>query len=290
MSGSLSVLVIGATGNQGGALARRLLSRGHRVRGLTRDPGSPAARTLEELGAELVAGDFDDPASLERAAAGTDAVFAMSTPFEAGAGAEARQGMAVASAAQAAGVGHLVYSSVASADRNTGISHFESKYRIEQHIQALHIPYTIVAPVYFMENLFLNLPGLRRGQFALPLPAGRTLQQVPVQDVAAFAALVLERRRDFLGVRLDIASDELTGVQVAQVLSHVSGREIEFVEVPPEQVRARSQEYAVMMNWLNRVGYSADVAGLRRDYPEVGWHTYEEWAMAQDWSILESGE
>ncbi len=134
MSESFTVLVTGATGQQGGAVARILLKRGHRVRGFTRRANSPAARQLERLGAELAIGNFDDPASIERAAVGVDAVYAMATPYEAGVEVETRQGITLVDAVKAAGVEHLIYSSVASADQNTGIPHFDSKYKIEQHI------------------------------------------------------------------------------------------------------------------------------------------------------------
>jgi uncharacterized protein YbjT (DUF2867 family) len=103
-----SVLVTGATGNQGGALTRLLLATGHQVRALTRNPAGEVAARLRTLGAKVTAGDFDDPASLRAAAHGVDAVFAMGTPFQAGGTwAEARQGQAIVQAAQAAHVGHL---------------------------------------------------------------------------------------------------------------------------------------------------------------------------------------
>lgn len=288
MSKSLSVLVTGATGKQGGALARLLLKRGHRVRALTRKTESPAARELERLGAELATGSFDDRAALERAAQKVDSVFAMATPFEGGTEVETGQGIAVADIAKAAGVKHLLYASVASADRNTGIPHFDSKYKIEQHIKALGIPYTIIGPVFFMENLISPwwLPGLKEGKLAMALPASRKLQQVALADIAGFAALALERREQFLGKRVDIASDELTGARAVEAISRLSGRKIEYVELPLAQVRAWSEDFAKMFEWFDQVGYSADIAALRRDYPEVGWQTFEGWAKARDWNVL----
>ena len=125
-----SVLVTGATGKQGGAVARQLIGKGHHVRALTRDPSKPAAQALAGLGAELAVGNLDDRASLERAIDGVDAVFAVATPFEEGTQAETQQGINVADAAIAAGV-QLVYSSVANADRQTGIPHFDSKFAVE---------------------------------------------------------------------------------------------------------------------------------------------------------------
>lgn len=275
MSSSPTILVTGATGQQGGALAHLLLAKGQHVRALTRKADSPAASELRSRGAELAVGDFDDRASLERAMQGVDAVYLMATPFGAGIDAEIRQGTTAADIAAASGVRHLVYSSVSDADRQTGIPHFDSKYAIEQHIQALGIPHTIIAPVYFMENL--DLRSVREGRLALPMPASRTLQQTAVADIAGFAALILERREPFLGKRLNLASDELTGREMAEILSRVTGRAIEYVEVSVEVVRAQSEDLALMFEWFDRVGYSADIPALRRGYPEVGWHTFEAW-------------
>ena len=289
MEDDRSALVCGATGKQGGALARLLLGRGHRVRAFVRRPGSAEAAELERSGADLAEGDFDERSTVEEAARGVDAVFIVATPFEAGTEVEARHGIAAADAARAAGVSHLVYSSVASADRDTDIPHFDSKREVERHIEGLGVPYTIVAPVYFMENVLSpwNLPELREGRLPIALPASRPLQQVALGDIAAFTALVIENREGFVGRRVDIASDELPGEVMAEILTRVSGREIGYVEVPIEQVRqAMGEDGARMFDWFDRVGYSADIAALRRDRAEVGWHTFEEWAREQDWSVL----
>ncbi len=289
MSDSLSVLVSGATGQQGGALTRVLLDKGHRVRAFVRRPDSPEAEELERLGAELAEGDFEESSTIEEAARGMDAVFVVATPFEAGMEAETRHGIAAADAAKAAGVSHLVYSSVANADKDTAIPHFDSKRKVEEHIEDLGIPYTIVAPVYFMDNLLApwTLPQLKEGRLPMALPSSRPLQQITPSDIAAFTALVLEHPEEFVGRRVDIASDELSGEEVASVLTRVTGREIHYVELPLEQVRqAMGEDGARMFEWFDQVGYSADIEGLRREHPEVGWHTFEEWAKEQDWSAL----
>jgi uncharacterized protein YbjT (DUF2867 family) len=288
MASSITVLVTGATGKQGGSVARLLLKQGHKVRAFTRNAQSPAAQELDRLGAELKVGDLEDRAEVGRAMQGADAVFAVATPFEAGMDAEVRQGVNLADAAEQAGVGHLVYSSVGSANRRTGIPHFDTKKKVEEHIEAIGVPYTIVAPVYFMENVFSlwTLPALRQGKLAIPLPPGRSLAQVALADVAGFAVLAMEQRDRFLGRRVDIASDDLPGLEAAAILSRVTGREIEYVQVPMAQVHQMSEDFAIMFEWFDAVGYSLDIQGLRRDYPEVGWHRYEDWAREQDWSVL----
>src|SRR5712671_7170711 len=131
LSGKIA-LVAGATGKQGGAVVEALLTRGHQVRALTRNPASPAAIRLREQGVEIAVGDFTDHDSLVRAIRGADAVYAMSTPYEQGPENETAQGITMTDAAKAAGVAHLISSSVASANRATGIPHFDSKYAVEK--------------------------------------------------------------------------------------------------------------------------------------------------------------
>ena len=290
MSGQLKVLVIGATGQQGGSVARLLLSRGHVVRAFTRSRESPAARQLKELGAELAVGNNEESESVVLAAQGMDAVYAMTSFFESGIDAEVSQGEKIADAIRAAGARHLVFSSVGSADKSTGIPHFESKYRIEQHIKSLRIPYTIVAPVFFSENLFSpwTLPGLIQGTLALPMPPDRPLQHIPVGDIASFVALVLENPSRFLNQRIDIASDELSGRRAAEIISNASGHTIDYAQIPIAKAYEMSEDVARMYEWFDNVGYSADITALRRNYPETGWRTFEQWASVQDWSVLDA--
>src|SRR5580693_6285774 len=154
MSQKLAVVVTGGTGKQGGAAAKSLLERGHEVRAVTRSTESAKARELANAGATLVGASLEDTAALTKALEGATSLFAMTTPAG-GPGAETReigQGVAAVDAARAAGV-HLVFTSVGSANRQTGIPHFDSKYEVEKHIAKLGGRATILAPVYFMENL-----------------------------------------------------------------------------------------------------------------------------------------
>ena len=283
------VAVTGATGKQGGAVARTLLHRGHQVRALTRRPESQAAASLKMLGASIHEADLDDGAAVKRAAEGADAFFLMATPYEAGVEAEIRQARTAAKAAKEAGVKHLVYSSVASADQDTGIPHFDSKREVEIYLRKLGIPFTIVGPVFFMENLVgpMFVQGLRAGTLSMPLPASRPLQVIAVEDIAAFVRVVLERPGEFQGKRIDIASDSLTGPEMAKALSRASGTDVGYSEEPLAPVRAQSADLARMWEWFDQAGYSVDVESLVRFYPEVGWHDFRRWAREQDWSVLD---
>lgn len=289
MTTQRSVLVTGATGQQGGAVARALLSKGHRVKALARKPNSDAARRLASEGADVVAGDLSDAASVGKAASGVDTMFLMGNSYEAGVEEETRQGIIAADAAKAAGVGHLIYSSVADADKQTGIPHFESKYLVEKHVAGLGIPYTISAPVAFMENIVAPwaIGGLRQGAHTFAMPAKRVLQLVALEDIGAFVAALVERRELVFGKRFDIAGDELSGEEQAKILSQAIGRPINYQEIPSAAARQQSEDTALMFEWFDRVGYDADIAALRRDFPEVRWHSFADWAHGFDWSVLE---
>jgi uncharacterized protein YbjT (DUF2867 family) len=270
------ILVTGATGQQGSSLARLLLQKKHKVYALTRNTQSSAAQDLRNRGANIVKGDLDDSDSLKRAVKDVQSVFLMGTPFEDGTEGETRRGKLMADIAKENNIEHLVYSSVANADKNTGIPHFESKYKVEQHIKNLGIPHTIIGPTFFMENLLG--PGLDQGQLALPLSPSTTLQQSALQNIAEFSALMLERHKPFLGKRIDIASDEVTGDQAAKILSNELGQRIRYVPVPLGQVYQANEDMARMYEWYEKVGTGIDISALHQEYPEVNWLTFGDWA------------
>jgi uncharacterized protein YbjT (DUF2867 family) len=273
------ILVTGATGQQGGSLARLLLRKKHKVYALTRNAQSTSAQDLRNKGANTVKGDLDDSDSLEHAVKDVESVFLMGTPFEDGTEGETRRGKLMADIAKENGIEHLVYSSVANADKNTGIPHFESKYKVEQHIKSLGIPYTIIGPTFFMENLLG--PGLEQGQLTLPLSSSSILQQSALQNIAEFSALVLESHESFVGKRIDIASDEVTGDQAAEILSNELGYKIKYVPVPIERVYQTNEDMARMYDWYAKVGTGINISALHQEYPEVNWLSFKEWAKLQ---------
>ena len=169
MAQKLAVVVTGGTGKQGGAVVKSLLERGHEVRAVTRSTESAKARELANAGVTLVRASLEDTAALAKALEGATSLFAMTTPFEGGTQAETRQGISAADAAKAAGV-HLVFTSAASANQQTGIPHFDSKYEVEEHIAKIGVRATVLAPVYFMENLHFGKEQLAKGIYATPLP------------------------------------------------------------------------------------------------------------------------
>ena len=286
MTQELTVVVTGATGNQGGAVARGLLERGHKVRAVTRDPYSSQAKALAKAGATLVAASLEDSVAFMKALEGATSLFAMTTPFGGGTEAETRQGVAAADAAKSTGV-HLVFTSVNSANRQTGVPHFDSKYAVEEHIAKVGVRATILAPAFFMENLYYGKEQLAKGIYAAALPPTRPLAQISVADIGAVAVRVLENAGRFTGKRFDLAGDELTGNDVVAILSRVIGRPFSYYQVPLDVIRQRmGADNASMFDWFDRVGYTADRAALRREFPDVDFHNFESWAKAQDWNAL----
>jgi uncharacterized protein YbjT (DUF2867 family) len=266
------IVVTGATGKQGGAVARHLLAGGFRVRALVRDPEKPAALTLAHQGAELTVGDMDHPASLDAAFAGAYGVFSVQGWLPDGVEAEARRGIAVAEAAKRAEVEHFVYSSVGGADQGTGIPHFESKWQVEQRIRQLELPATIWRPVYFMENLLWQRDAIVSGHIAPPLHADVPVQFITVEDIGSFVACAFRNPGSWLGHETEIAGDQLSFTEVAQVLGRVLGREI----IVDELVLPKEPERVRMMEWFDKMGYHADIPTLRRVLPTL--HDLEHWA------------
>ncbi len=256
------ILVTGATGQQGGAVARALIAKGQKVRVMTRHPEKTAA--LAKAGADVVQGDLTNQAVLQLGR-GVNGVFAMSTPFEASMDAEVRQGMMMADAAKQAGITHYVYTSVGSAHRHTRIPHFESKWKVEQHIQKIGLPATILRPVWFMDNFTMFAKPTVEGVITLPLRQARKLAMVALKDIGEFAAAAFMRRKDFVGNAIDLAGDELTIPEVAVLLTKAMGRQISFQEFPLDQAEgALGHDFAVMFRWSNEIGYAIDIPRLKQ--------------------------
>jgi uncharacterized protein YbjT (DUF2867 family) len=278
-----TILVTGATGNQGGSVARHLLQRGNfKVRALVRDLNKPAAQALKQSGAELVEGDFSDRASLDRALQGVSGVFSMQD-FRDGAQTEIREGKAVADAASSAGIQHFVYSSVGGAERNTGIPHFDSKFQVEAYIRAIGLPYTILRPVFF----FYNYNGMRSmvegGTLAQPLSPDTKLQQLSEEDYGAMVAEVFERPTEFLNREEEVASVDMTMPEIAAAFSRVLGKSIEYQQIPFEAFEQQAgEEVTIMYRWFEKVGYDADLAQLKREFSKLS--DFEAYLRDHNWA------
>ncbi len=280
------VAVTGATGQQGGAVARKLLADGWKVRALTRDANKPAAKDLKAIGAELRPGDMDSRPELDAAFEGAYGVFSVQNYWlpDVGYEGEVRQGKKVADAAKAAGIQHLVYSSVGAAHRGAGQKHFDSKWVIEQYIHTLGVPYTILRPVAFMENFNWSRAQILNGTYVgRGLRPEKSVQTIAVEDIAVFAALVFADPQRYIGKTIELAGDEETEAETAATFSKVIGRPVLLVKPTPGAANARrsEDEMKAMSKFFNGEGYDADIAALRKMHP--GLMTLEKWLRKNGW-------
>jgi len=281
-----TVLITGATGRQGGAVIRHMLPKGWKLRALTRNPGSATAQDLTRQGIDVAQGDLEDPRSIVRAAHGVYGIYSVQDFWSVGAKREVQQGKNLAEAAKKAGVEHFVYSSVGGAERSSGIDHWESKWEIEKYIRKLGLPATILRPVTFMETYYVQEVeiGILKGKLVDPIRADKPYQTIATDDIGAFVALAFERPKEFIGVDLEIAGSELTNPEAAQVFSRVLGKPVKFQRLPMPMVRLfLGKEFYQMFRWFNDAGYQANIAELRRRYPEIRLHTLEEWLREEGW-------
>jgi len=261
------VLVTGATGNQGGAIAHQLLQRGKfKVRAMVRDQNKPTAQALPQAGAELVQADFNDRISLDRALQGVYGVFSMQD-FREGAEVEIRHGKAIADAAKAAGIEHFVYSSVGSAERNTGIPHFDSKFQVEEYVRSIKLPYTILRPVFFFYNYNMMRSMVENGTLGQPLSPETKLQQLSEKDYGAMVAEVFERPANFMKREIEVASVDMSMTEIAAAFSHILGKSVNYQQIPFEAFEQQAgEEVTIMYRWFENVGYIANFAELKRDF------------------------
>lgn len=256
---------------------RHLLGKSFTIRALTRNVGSDAARSLSNEGVEVVAGDLNDPESLKRALAGAWGVFGVQNTWEAGVEGEEEQGKRLAQLARDAGVQHFVYTSVGSAHRKTGIPHFDNKSRIEDTVRALAFPsHVIIRPVFFMENL--TSPWFLNGDHLVSAldPATR-LQMIAVEDIGVFGALAFTSAETLNRREIDIAGDAVTMPEATATLASALNRPLTYLQIPIAEIRKNSDDFALMLEWFERVGYDADIAGLEREFG-VKMTTLDAWA------------
>jgi uncharacterized protein YbjT (DUF2867 family) len=276
------VAVVGATGQQGGAAAWSLLNAGAQVRALVRDPGKRSAQALASAGAQLAIVDLEDPHTIRAALDGASRVFLMTTMASGrGTAGETADGIAVADAAEAVSVEHLVYSSVGGAERHTGIPHFESKRRVEEHIETLNLDATFVRPTFFYENLLQQPPTPEDGTIVvrLPLADDIPLQMVGVKDIGAVAAAVLLDPTRVPGGALEIAGDELTGSEIAAAFGRRAGLPARFEPLPIDA--AGDEDLQAMFSWFAQPpSYQADRALTAELDPQV--ENLEQW-LARQW-------
>ncbi len=291
------ILVTGATGNQGGAVVDHLLASDQEfdVRGLTRDATSDRAHELADRGVTMVEGNLDDKGSLDPLLGDVDAVFAVTNFWTQGYGGQVQQGKNIAAAAADADVEQFVFSGVGGHHKETGVPHFDSAWEIEQYADDLDLPMTVLQPVFFFQNFEAFAEDILDDTIALPLEEGVSLQMVDVDDVGRAASVALANPEEFIGERYELAGDEHTLAETADVLSAVTGVDVEPYHVPIEDAYEDfGEEFTVMCEWFNEVGYDADIDQLSETFGfefttletylrENGWEDKEGMASVPGW-------
>ncbi|MCO8244393.1 MULTISPECIES: NmrA/HSCARG family protein [unclassified Haladaptatus] len=277
------VLVAGATGRQGGAVARHLLERGVEVHALTRDGGSDAARELDERGAVVVEGDLGEKESLVHAVRDVDGVYGVTT-WAAGLDAEVEQGTNLGEVAADHGVDHFVFSSVWGANENSGVPFFDTKATIERRLSDLDLPLTVVRPVFFMQNLEGMRDDIMNETLSMALEPRTPLYMVDVDDIGAIVAEAFAKRANYVEREIDLAGDELTLSAMAVRLSKSIGIDVTADHVPIDAFEKRAgEDYAAMYRWFNRGDAPIDLAELRSSH-DVQFTLFEEYLDEHEWS------
>jgi len=254
-----TIAVVGATGTQGGSVARAILDDRRAafcVRALTRNPHSERAQALARLGADVVEADADDIASLTKAFTGAYGAYCMTDFWGHGdPDRERAQGLAIAEAVRCAGIRHAVWSTLEDTRRFVPLSdarmptlhghykvpHFDAKGEVDAAFQRLNVPTTFFLTSFYWEN-FLNFPGMglragAAGDLALAMPLGDSaMPGIAVEDIG-LCALGIFSDACRIGQRIGVAGGHLTGAQMAAAFTEVLGRPVRYVDVDPSAYR-----------------------------------------------------
>ncbi|MEU7527146.1 NmrA/HSCARG family protein [Saccharothrix sp. NPDC042600] len=267
------VVVTGATGRQGGAVARHLLAAGWRVRALTRDPAAPAARRLADLGVEVVRGDMADHDSLRPVFRGAHGVFSVQNPMISGHDGEIHQGRTVGNAAAEAGVRHLVYGSAGTGRPGTGVGSWESKVVVKAHLHSLGVPLTVLRPMAFMELMTDRdfYPPVSTWHL-MPKLMGpdRPVPWLCVDDLGAVAARAFAEPDRFVGLDLALAGDVRTIDECREQWRGTFGKAPKGFPMPVWLFhRFVGPDPTTMWRWLRTNPTDVDPARTREVLPEA---------------------
>jgi Predicted nucleoside-diphosphate-sugar epimerases len=276
-----TVLVTGATGNQGGAVARNLAENNFKVKALTRDPGSSKAQKLQHPNIEYVRGDLNDIGSYAGYLQGLDAVFSVQS-LEHTDNAEIKQGLGLASMANESGIRHFIYSSTTGADLQTGIPHWESKWVIENHIKQIGLPYTILRPASLYENFLIPQVKSRilKGKLVTPVKKNKIQQFVGAEEIGKMNVRILKDPIKYMNITITIATEEMNNEQVVGIFSEVMGVPIKYQQLPSIIVRlAMGKNLYKMFSWINENNavFIKDLQAFRNEYPSM--ESLKQWIV-----------
>ena len=305
MAESRTIAVVGATGAQGGGLVRAILadrSGTFRARALTRKPDSENARALAAAGAEVVAADLDDEASLSRAFEGAWGVFALTNFWEHfSPERELQQAGNQARAAKQAGVSHVIWSTLEDTRKLVPLTddrmptlmgkykvpHFDAKGEADALFLATGVPTTLLLTSFYWDNFIHFGAGPKRGpdgKLLLTFPLGNAkLPGIAVEDIGKSALGVFRRAGEFEGKYVGIAGEHLTGAEMAAGLTKALGEEVRYNDVPADVYRSfgfpGADDLGNMFQYKRDFNAEfrrpRDVAAARKLNPEM--QTYEQW-------------
>jgi uncharacterized protein YbjT (DUF2867 family) len=253
------IAVLGATGAQGGGLVRAILadkSSPFRPRALTRNPSSDKANALAAAGAEVVAADVDDPATLRRGFEGAHGAFCVTFFWDhLSAEKEIAEAGNMAQAAKQSGIAHLIWSTLEDTRKLVPLSddrmptlggkykvpHFDGKGEADAIFTRAGVPTTFLLTSFYWENFIYFGAGPKRGpdgRLALIMPMGdKKLPGIASEDIGKCAHAIFKRGREFIGRTVGIAGEHLTGEEMAAGLSRAVGEKVVYQDVPPEVYR-----------------------------------------------------
>ncbi|MBU0695798.1 MAG: NmrA/HSCARG family protein [Bacteroidetes bacterium] len=268
-----TIFVTGATGNQGGAVAASLINKGFKIKVLTRKIDSIKAQNLQNSNVELIKGDLNDLNTYRKHLKDVDGIFSVQT-FENGVEKEIKQGIGLANLAKEYGVNHFLYSSVAGADLNTGIPHFDSKYKIENYIKQLSLPYTILRPNSLFENFLIpQVKGrILKGKLASPINKNKTQQFISAVDIGEISSDIFLNKSKYLGKTITIGTEEMDMQQVANAFSEVLGKEISYQKFPMLIARlVMGKDLYKMFKWINEndAVFMKDLELFKKENPNL---------------------
>ncbi len=271
------IFVTGATGNQGGAVVRNLLRNDFYVKALIRNPA--LAKLAAHKNLEIIKGDLDNPASYRAHLKHVDGVFC-NLVYKYGIDKEIKQGIELVNSSKENTVKHFVYSSVIGCDLHTGIPHWESKYRIENHIKASGLKFTILRPSSLYENLLIpQVKGrILKGKLVLPTRKHTVQQFISSEDIGRITAIIFSNTEKYTGRTITLAAEQMDGEKLAVTFSGIIGKEIKFQQLPTFITRlAMGRNLAKMFRWVNNndACFVKDMQALKNEFP--GMLTLEDW-------------
>ncbi|MBD1924562.1 NmrA/HSCARG family protein [Microcoleus sp. FACHB-831] len=286
------VLLIGVTGGTGGNAIAGFLEQGvTNLRAITRkiDPNRPSLSKMLNAGIELVEANLDDENSLEAAFAGISAVYCHATSKDSAKPdpLEVERAKRVAQVAKKADIKHFVYNSAGSADRNSGISHIEQKYKVEQILKQAGLPTTMLRACLFMEELWKKYtrPSILKGVFRFSIQPDKPLHLIANKDMGRIAAYVMKNPSKYIGQEIELAGDVLTPKQLADAFSKAQGIPVVYKEAPAWifLLLLRSELYG-LIQWYRTKGYQANVKQLREEEFPGLLTTFSEFLEETNWA------